>query len=198
MRFWVRLHLPESYGLMTYVVVLLQPSYMFTDKEHRGPFEFSDELGNLSIGADSADNVVSVERVEANDKDLLLITTDKDDSTAFSNNDAGYSAPLIDASSGPLVALDTQPVVQTTQASMAIDDLLGLGFSTPAPTPAPAPPSLQLNAKAVIDPGTFQQKWRQLPISLSQVCKTLVLSYVNFRTFYLPICMTKINGLWYL
>ena len=170
---------------MTYVVFPLQPSYMFTDKEHRGPFEFSDELGNLSIGADSSDNVVSVERVEANDKDLLLITTDKDDSTAFSNNDAGYSAPLIDASSGPLVALDTQPVVQTAQASMAIDDLLGLGFSTPAPTPAPAPPSLQLNAKAIIGPGTFQQKWRQLPISLSQVCKTIVFKLREFSDILL-------------
>lgn len=42
---------------------------MFTDKEHRGPFEFSDELGNLSIGGEAANNVVSAQRVEENDKD---------------------------------------------------------------------------------------------------------------------------------
>ncbi|PKI57950.1 hypothetical protein CRG98_021665 [Punica granatum] len=33
--------------------------------------------------------------------------------------------------------------------------------------PAPPPP-LSLNSKAILDPGTFQQKWRQLSISLSQ------------------------------
>ncbi len=47
---------------------------MFTDKEHRGPFEFSDELGNLSIGAESTNDVVRANRVEANDKYLLLST----------------------------------------------------------------------------------------------------------------------------
>jgi hypothetical protein len=54
---------------------------------------------------------------------------------------------------------------------LAIDDLLGLGLpAAPAPAPAPSPPSLKLNAGAVLDPGTFQQKWRQLPICLSEVC----------------------------
>ncbi|XP_021735609.1 beta-adaptin-like protein A [Chenopodium quinoa] len=149
-------------------VVYQKPSFMFTDKEHRGPFEFSDELGNLSIGAESANSVVPAQIVDANDKDLLLSTTEKEDSRAISTNGAGYSAPLIDASSGPLVALDTQPAVQDAQASMAIDDLLGLGFAAPAPSSALVPPPLKLNAKAVIDPGTFQQKWRQLPLSLSQ------------------------------
>ncbi|PSS02624.1 Beta-adaptin-like protein [Actinidia chinensis var. chinensis] len=50
---------------------------------------------------------------------------------------------------------------------MAIDDLLGLGLPV-APNPAPSPPLLKLNARAVLDPSTFQQKWRQLPISVSQ------------------------------
>ena len=36
-----------------------------------GPFEFSDERGNLSIGGEVADNIVSAQRVEANDKDHL-------------------------------------------------------------------------------------------------------------------------------
>ncbi|XP_021835288.1 beta-adaptin-like protein A [Spinacia oleracea] len=145
-------------------VVYQKPSFMFTDKEHRGPFEFSDELGNLSIGSESANSVVPAQIVDANDKDLLLSTTEKEDSRASSNNGDGYGASLIDASSGPLVAVDTQPAVQAAQASMAIDDLLGLGITAPAPLP----PSLKLNAKAVIDPGTFQQKWRQLPVCLTQ------------------------------
>ncbi|MCI27511.1 beta-adaptin A-like protein, partial [Trifolium medium] len=52
---------------------------MFTDKEHRGTLEFSDELGNLSINAETGDSVVPAQRVEENDKDLLLSTTEKDD-----------------------------------------------------------------------------------------------------------------------
>ncbi|KAJ6743588.1 hypothetical protein OIU85_017527 [Salix viminalis] len=55
------------------------------------------------------------------------------------------------------------------QSSLAIDDLLGLGLpAAPAPTLAPSPPPLKLNAGAALDPGTFQQKWRQLPICLSE------------------------------
>ena len=57
----------------------MQPSYIFTAKEHRGPFEFSDELGNMSISAESVDAVVQAQNVEANDKDLLLSTAEKED-----------------------------------------------------------------------------------------------------------------------
>jgi len=155
------------------MVFLLQPSYMFTNKEHRGPFAFSDELGNLSIGVEFVDNVVPAQRVEANDKDLLLSTSELEESGTTGNNGATYNAPLYDASSAPLVALDTQPVAQAPQTSLAIDDLLGLNLTTtaaPAPAPSPAAPPLKLNAKAALDPGTFQQKWRQLSISISQVC----------------------------
>ncbi|XP_039048025.1 beta-adaptin-like protein A [Hibiscus syriacus] len=52
-------------------VLYQKPSYMFTDKEHKGPLEFADELGNLSI-REAADNIASSQRVEENDKDLLL------------------------------------------------------------------------------------------------------------------------------
>lgn len=173
---------------------------MFTDKEHRGPFEFSDELGNLSIGAESVGIVVPAQGVEANDKDLLLSTTEKEDSGASSHNGADYSAPLFDASSGPLVAIDTQPTVQAAQPSMAIDDLLGLGFTAPAPAPepapAPAPPALILNAKAVLDPGTFQQKWRQLPISISQVCETLM-TYCFIFYFFLYMKVLELIYSWF-
>ncbi|XP_075641863.1 beta-adaptin-like protein A isoform X2 [Castanea sativa] len=155
-----------------------EPSYMFTDKEHRGPFEFSDELGNLSIGAESAaGTVVPAHRVEANDKDLLLSTSEKEEIRGPSNNGAAYSAPSYD---GSAVSAASQALSELTilnpsvpglapQSSLAIDDLLGLGLpEIPSPAPAPSPPLLKLNSKAVLDPGTFQQKWRQLPISLSQ------------------------------
>jgi len=56
----------------------------------------------------------------------------------------------------------------TTPQSFGFDDLFGLGLST-APAPTPSPPLLKLNARAALDPGAFQQKWRQLPISLTQV-----------------------------
>ncbi|KAK4745533.1 hypothetical protein SAY87_011845 [Trapa incisa] len=147
-------------------VLYQKPSYMFTDKEHRGPFEFSDELGNLSTEAN-----VSAQKVEADDKDLLLSISEKGDS-GFPANGSAYNAPSYDSSkslsasstSSDLVILETG-VLHQASPSLAIDDLLGLGLST-TPAPAPAPP-LSLNPKAVLDPGTFQQKWRQLPISLS-------------------------------
>ncbi|XP_021597200.1 beta-adaptin-like protein A [Manihot esculenta] len=155
-------------------VVYQKPSYMFTDKEHRGLFEFSDEIGNLSIGAETANDVVPSNRVEANDKDLLLSTSEKEESTGASNNGSAYSAPVYDSSSVSAAASQAQSeplisniAVASQQASFAIDDLLGLGLPA-EPTPVSAPPPLKLNSRAVLDPATFQQKWRQLPISVSQ------------------------------
>ncbi|KAI4316157.1 hypothetical protein L6164_024163 [Bauhinia variegata] len=144
-------------------VVYQKPSYMFTDKEHRGPFEFSDELGNLSISAEAADTVVPAQRVEENDKDLLLSVSEKEDGRDASGNGSAYSAPSYNSST-PAATSQTN---SSPASSFAIDDLLGLGF--PSETAAmPSPPPLKLKQKAVLDPGTFQQKWRQLPVSLSQ------------------------------
>lgn len=168
---------------------------MFTDKEHRGPFEFSDELSNLSIGADAVDTVVPAQQVDANDKDLLLSTSEKEDGRALSSNGSAYSAPLYDAPASvptsqiqsDLVNLASGLPGHVPAASFAIDDLLGLGLSV-TPAPAPSPPPLSLNPKAVLDPGTFQQKWRQLPISLTQVFDTVLidvnslLSTIMFNT----------------
>ncbi|KAI9192321.1 hypothetical protein LWI28_021181 [Acer negundo] len=157
-------------------VVYQKPSYMFTDKEHRGPFEFSDELGNLSIGAEAAENVAPSLMVEANDKDLLLSTSEEEEIKGPAYNGSAYSAPLYDASSPSVSSLSTQselaisnPILSgnASQSSFAIDDLLGL-VPASAPAPAPLPPQLKLNSKAALDPGTFQQKWRQLSLALSQ------------------------------
>ncbi|KAJ7965994.1 Beta-adaptin-like protein [Quillaja saponaria] len=152
-------------------VVYQKPSYMFTDKEHRGPFEFSDELGNLSIGTESADTVVPAQIVEANDKDLLLSTDEKEEGRDPSSNGSAYNAPSYDgtASQTQIELAISSPSVpgHALPSSLAIDDLLGLGLQLGAAT-TPSPPQLKLNQKAVLDPGSFQQKWRQLPISLSQ------------------------------
>ncbi|KAK6129731.1 hypothetical protein DH2020_036532 [Rehmannia glutinosa] len=155
-------------------VVYQKPSYMFTDKEHRGPFAFSEDLGNLSIGAEPDDTVVAAQRVEENDKDLLLSTSEKEESQGYANNGSAYNAPSYNASTTTggsqghldLVSLDQTSTAHTT-ASLAIDELLGLGMPA-GPSPAPLPSALLLNAKAVIDPNAFQQKWRQLPVSVSQ------------------------------
>ncbi|KAG4389360.1 hypothetical protein GLYMA_06G081600v4 [Glycine max] len=169
-------------------VVYQKPSYMFTDKEHRGTFEFADELGNLSISAESADSVVPAQRVEANDKDLLLSTSEKDEGRDPGSNGSVYNAPSYNGSSAPTTS---QPLAdlafpstgisgQAPASSLAIDDLLGLDF--PVETAAmPSPPPLNLNPKAVLDPGAFQQKWRQLPISLSEVCFEII-SFINVIT----------------
>lgn len=164
----------------------LQPSYMFTHKEHRGPFEFSDEIGHVSIGTESADTVVPANRVEANDKDLLLSTSEKEETKVPNNNSSAYSAPSYDLTSVsvPTSQLSDLVISNSTvpdapqSSSFAIDDLLGLGLPA-APAPAPSPPPLKLNPKAVLDPTTFQQKWRQLPISLSQVY-LVILMFICF------------------
>ncbi|XP_062076976.1 beta-adaptin-like protein A [Humulus lupulus] len=157
-------------------VVYQKPSYMFTDKEHRGLFEVSDELGNLSIGTELADTGVPGHSVDANDKDLLLSTSEKEETRGPSNSDA-FSAPSYDSSLISIAASQAQTDLMSSSitgpgnatSSFAIDDLLGLSVSaTSEPAPTPSPPSLKLNPKAVLDPSTFQQKWRQLPISLSQ------------------------------
>ncbi|CAK7353362.1 unnamed protein product [Dovyalis caffra] len=153
-------------------VVYQKPSYMFTDKEHRGPFEFSDELGNLSIGTESN---VPAHVVEANDKDLLLSTSEKEEIRGAGTNGSAYTAPSYDSSlisiatqAQPDLAISNAEVAGLSpQSSLAIDDLLGLGLPA-VPAPAPSPPPLKLNARAVLDPGTFQQKWRQLPLSVSE------------------------------
>ncbi|CAL0327284.1 unnamed protein product [Lupinus luteus] len=157
----------------TLSVVYQKPSYMFTDKEHRGAFDFSDELGNLSITTESGD-VVAAERVEANDKDLLLGTTEKDEGRGPSSNGSAYSAPSYDGSFAP--SATSQPLAdlafsntpgQDPSSSLELEDLFGLDFSV-GTAATPSPPSLNLNAKAALDPRTFQQKWRQLPISISE------------------------------
>lgn len=142
-------------------VVYQKPSFMFTDKEHRGPFEFSDEPGNLAIGAESADNVVLAQRVEENDKDLLLTTSEKEQNGTPSHNGSAYDTLYNSSALEPIS--DSQSATPTHQPILAIDDLLGLSLQS-----EPTPPSLKLKEKAVLDPATFQQKWRQLPISLSQ------------------------------
>ncbi|KAL1562217.1 beta-adaptin-like protein A [Salvia divinorum] len=153
-------------------VVYQKPSYMFTDKEHRGPFAFSEELGNLSIGTEPSDAAVAAQRVEANDKDLLLGTSEKEEGHGYGSNGSAYSAPSYNASTTAgasqahfdLVSID-QPSTVHPPVSFAIDDLLGLGMPS---APSSVPSTLQLNAKASIDANAFQQKWRQQPISLSQ------------------------------
>ncbi|CAI9093465.1 OLC1v1028968C1 [Oldenlandia corymbosa var. corymbosa] len=152
-------------------VVYQKPSYMFTDKEYRGPFAFSEDVGSLSIGVESSDNMPVAQRVEANDQDLLLSTSEKEESKRAGYNGAAYSAPAYDsaavATQLDLVSIDNPPPANVPSASFAIDDIFGLGL-TSQPTPAPPPPTLELNTKALLNPNTFQQKWRQLPISLSQ------------------------------
>ncbi|VVB14127.1 unnamed protein product [Arabis nemorensis] len=156
-------------------VIYQKPSYMFTDKEHRGPFEFSDELGNIPITPEASSDIVPAQQFEANDKDLLLSTDEKDDNKGLiNNNGSAYTAPSYESSSNTITSQMQElaisgPATSTTtpQSSFGFDDLFGLGVST-APAPTPSPPLLKLNPRAALDPSAFQQKWRQLPISLTQ------------------------------
>ncbi|CAL1373495.1 unnamed protein product [Linum trigynum] len=161
-------------------VVYQKPSYMFTDKDHRGPFEFSDEIGNLAVGVES-EHEVPATSVDANEtSDLLLSTTEKEETRAMVANGSDYTAPLYDSSTRALPSQGQSELAITNllgtsdpgpQASMAIDDLLmGLDLTAP-PAPASAPPSLKLNARAALDAGSFQRKWRELPVAIYQECE---------------------------
>ncbi|KAL6842588.1 hypothetical protein ACP4OV_027432 [Aristida adscensionis] len=160
-------------------VVYQKPSYMFTDKEHRGPFEYSEDLSSLTVGAEAPENVISAQRYQENDNDLLLSTSDKEDngtgatngsSTSTYNAPSDLSTPSLLGSQTPTETALINPGGPTysSQSNFSLDDLLGLGISeTPA---TPPPPALTLNSKPVLDPGTFQKKWGQLALSLSQEC----------------------------
>ncbi|OEL17302.1 Beta-adaptin-like protein A [Dichanthelium oligosanthes] len=160
-------------------VVYQKPSYMFTDKEHRGPFEYAEDLTNLAVGAEAQENVISAQRYQENDNDLLLSTSDKEDNgTRASNGSATstYNAPsdligssLISSQAPAETSLiNTGGPTYSSQSNFSLDDLLGLGV-TEAPVPPP-PPALTLNSKPVLDPGTFQRKWGQLALALTQEC----------------------------
>lgn len=162
-------HIFDEFNTLS--VLYQKPAYMFTDKEHRGPFEFAEDLGSLSLGDGSVENVIPAQNYEASDNDLLLSTSEKEESRV-GNNDSAYSAPGYDTSLISLEDKQVQPESNflslamptvPSQASSVLDDLLGLG--TPV---IPPPPTLKLNPKAVLDPGIFQRKWGQLTTSLSQ------------------------------
>ncbi|CAN1218678.1 Beta-adaptin-like protein A [Linum perenne] len=160
-------------------VVYQKPSYMFTDKEHRGPFEFSDDVANITAGTEP-EHDVPASSVEANEtSDLLLSISEKDETKALVTNGSDYTAPLYDTSitvqaSHGQSALALSSLLGTDpapQSSLALDDLL-LGLDLTAPSaPASLPPTLKLNARAVLDAGNFQRKWRELPVAVSQECE---------------------------
>ena len=147
---------------------------MFLDKEHRGdPFEFSDDATSVT---ESTDTMLPGQNVDANDNDLLLSASEKEDIKAMaviSNGSSAYHAPPTSSDqslSNSLVITSTSMLPPPQSSSSAIDDLLGLGLpSIPA---APAP--LALAVKPILSPSDFQLKWRQLPITSSQVRMALL------------------------
>ncbi|PWZ33080.1 Beta-adaptin-like protein A [Zea mays] len=159
-------------------VVYQKPSYMFTDREHRGPFEYSEDLTSLTVGAEDPENVISAQRYQENDNDLLLSTSDKEDNGTRASNGSSTSAynapsdlisPSLISSQTPAETslVNTGGPTHSSQSNFSLDDLLGLGVTE---APAPTPPALTLNSKPVLDPGTFQRKWGQLALALSQEC----------------------------
>lgn len=153
----------------TLAVVYQQPSYMFLDKEHRGPFEFLDDASTNASATESSETMLAGQRVDANDNDLLLSASEKEDTRGIvaSNGSSAYVAPSSSTTNG-LGLLAAPASTPPPAGGFAIDDLLGLGLPMTPPEPAPAPPSLVLNAKPVLNPASFQQKWRQLAVASTQ------------------------------
>ncbi|VAH77720.1 unnamed protein product [Triticum turgidum subsp. durum] len=147
---------------------------VFTDKEHRGTFEYSEDLANLTVGADAPETVISAQRYQENDNDLLLSTSDKEDNGIRSSNGSytsTYNAPsdlLSSQTPAETALINPSSSTYSTQTNFSLDDLLGLGV--PDASAPPPPPALALNSKPVLDPATFQKKWGQLALSFSQEC----------------------------
>eukprot|EP00252_Welwitschia_mirabilis_P020113 TRINITY_DN4851_c0_g1_i1.p1 TRINITY_DN4851_c0_g1~~TRINITY_DN4851_c0_g1_i1.p1 ORF type:complete len:844 (-),score=200.12 TRINITY_DN4851_c0_g1_i1:295-2826(-) len=151
-------------------VLYRQPSYMFIDKEHRGPFEISEGNGDLATDETSVDNALPSQRLEATDNDLLLSASEKEESRAQSSNGSlTYNAPDFisqSSSSATVSSLPSSEISVTSglqSATSGIDDLLGLGSSM-----VPSIATLKLSPRAVLDPATFQRKWGQLPVALTK------------------------------
>lgn len=67
---------------------------MFLDKEVRGPIELVEDTGLLPMGPTTTDDVLPSQLVDANDNDLLLGPSDKEDSiVAASNGSHAYKGP---------------------------------------------------------------------------------------------------------
>jgi hypothetical protein len=166
---------------------------MFTDREHRGPFEYSEDLTSLTVGAEDPENVISAQRYQENDNDLLLSTSDKEDNGTRASNGSSTSAynapsdlisPSLISSQTPAETslVNTGGPTHSSQSNFSLDDLLGLGVTE---APAPTPPALTLNSKPVLDPGTFQRKWGQLALALSQV---LHIAFSHLGRFSYSFC----------
>jgi hypothetical protein len=167
---------------------------MFTDKEHRGTFEYSEDLTNLTVGAEAPETVISAQRYQENDNDLLLSTSDKEDNGTRASNGSytsTYNAPsdLLSLQPAETALINPGGSSYPSQTNFSLDDLLGLGVPD-APAPPP-PPALTLNSKPVLDPGTFQKKWSQLALSFSQVCCFQVFvptSFPDYRQCNILMC----------
>lgn len=105
-----------------------------------------------SIGGEAADNIVSAQRIEENDKDLLLTTSEKEETRGSTNNGYAYKAPYDSSSTQTELAISNPTAVgRSSQAeSSAINDLLGLAL------PAFYLLNWNLIQKLLWDPSTFQ------------------------------------------
>lgn len=75
------------------ITSVLQPSYMFLDKEHRGPI-ITEESDILPMGPTTTEDVLPSQLVDANDNDLLLSASDREESLVTNGNGSlAYSGP---------------------------------------------------------------------------------------------------------
>lgn len=148
-------------------VVYQEPSYMFLDKEHRGPFDFSDDGTTMTSVAESSADMLPGQHVDANDDDLLLSASEKEETRGLvSNGSLSYSAPsaaISEISNMPLAPRSVSPTppapagsasalsmlvssmtltserpIGSSPANLGVDDLLGLGLSITAASTPPA------------------------------------------------------------
>eukprot|EP00271_Cylindrocystis_brebissonii_P008450 TRINITY_DN22760_c0_g1_i1.p1 TRINITY_DN22760_c0_g1~~TRINITY_DN22760_c0_g1_i1.p1 ORF type:complete len:662 (-),score=187.19 TRINITY_DN22760_c0_g1_i1:319-2133(-) len=187
----------------TLAVVYRKPSYLFLDKEHRGPLDVSDPEAALAPAAlPSPGATVSPAGARFSEADTLLTAEEKEDGpqpllpgTASSNGHAGALVPaaqelppvldLLEAGPPPPPPAASSHSATSARggggggaASSPLDDLLGLslGDSRVEEKAAPVAPTVRLNPKPVLDAPSFQKKWGQLAIAQTLTEKLSVLA----------------------
>lgn len=71
---------------------------MFLDKEHRGPIELSEDTEILAMDPTTTEDVLPSQLVDANDNDLLLSVSDREESLGVvSNGSHAYGGPDLSA-----------------------------------------------------------------------------------------------------
>lgn len=156
-------------------VVYRKPSYLFLDKEHRGPLDVMDPEAMTVPAALPSPSGVAPTGAPYSEADTLLSAEEKEETLPPVGVEPNISpsvqeiptfdllspAPSLPPASTPVTA--SVPAV-TASAMTSLDDLFGFTSSSLSQPEVPEVPTLKLNPRPVLDAETFRRKWSQFPL----------------------------------